>query len=33
MLKVKAICAITVGKLTNNQYLTKTYEKAYQLVG
>ena len=33
MLKVKAICAITVGKLTNNQHLTKTNEKAYQLLG
>lgn len=32
MLKLKALIAVYIGKATKNQYLTETYEKAYQLV-
>jgi hypothetical protein len=31
MLQLKALISLVIGKLTNNQYLTQTYEKAYQL--
>jgi len=30
MLKLKALAAVFIGKIFNNQYLTKTYEQAYQ---
>jgi hypothetical protein len=32
MLKLKALIAIFLGRITKNQYLIDTYEKAYQLV-
>jgi len=32
MLKLKALVAINIGKITKNNYLTKTYEEAYQIV-
>ncbi len=32
MLKLKALVAILVGRITQNQYLIETYEQAYQLV-
>lgn len=32
MLKLKALIAVYIGKATKNQYLTETYEKAYQLI-
>ncbi|MDH7476660.1 MAG: glycosyltransferase family 2 protein [Microgenomates group bacterium] len=32
MLKLKSIIAIRLGKITNNNYLVETYEKAYQMV-
>ncbi len=32
MLKLKALIAVYIGKVTKNQYLIETYEKAYQLV-
>jgi len=31
MLKLKALVAITIGKITKNNYLIKTYEEAYQI--
>lgn len=31
MLKLKAVTAIIIGKLTQNKYLTETYGKAYQM--
>ncbi len=31
MLKLKALIAIGIGKLTGNSYLLETYEKAYQM--
>ncbi len=31
MLKLKALTALLIGRLTNNQYLVKTYAEAYQL--
>lgn len=32
ILKLKAIIALTIGKITRSEYLIKTYEKAYQIV-
>lgn len=32
MLKLKAVISISIGKITKNNYLTETYEKAYKLV-
>lgn len=32
MLKLKALTALAIGRLLNNQYLIQTYEKAYKLV-
>lgn len=32
MLKLKAVISISIGRITKNDYLTETYEKAYQLV-
>jgi len=32
VLKLKAIIALTVGRITGNKYLDETYEKAYQMV-
>jgi GT2 family glycosyltransferase len=32
LLKLKAVVSLTIGKLTNNQYLVKTYEQANRLV-
>jgi hypothetical protein len=31
MLKLKALVAIAIGKITKNNYLIKTYEEAYQI--
>jgi GT2 family glycosyltransferase len=31
MLKLKALAAVIIGKIFNNQYLTKTYGQAYQI--
>jgi GT2 family glycosyltransferase len=31
MLQLKALISLAVGKLTNNEYLTNTYEKAYNI--
>ena len=31
MLKLKAVISIGIGRLTNNSYLTETYEKAFKL--
>lgn len=31
MLQLKALVSLAVGKLTNNEYLIKTYEKAYNI--
>ena len=32
MLKLKSLVAYLIGRMTRNQYLTKTYEEAYRLV-
>jgi len=32
MLKLKALVAIVIGKISNNNYLIETYEKAYKMV-
>ena len=32
MLKLKALLAFAIGKLTRNTYLINTYEEAYKLV-
>ena len=31
MLQLKALLALTVGRLTKNTYLVKTYEHAYKI--
>ena len=31
MLQLKALISVAIGRLTNNRYLTETYEKAFQL--